>query len=96
MSSGVISSSPASSSPIQLAEPEFVSAFQVLGQASNSNRFKFQGHDTDCSKEPRAPTPKNRPRGTQEEKQFVINAVPFDSTGPVTVTLWGNVCRVFL
>ena len=60
------------------------------------SRFKFEGYVSDCDKEQRVILTKNRQRGTQEDKHFVMDAVLFGSTGPVTVALWGNTCIGFL
>ena len=96
LSSGLGSSSPASSSPIQHAEPEFVFALQVVEQASTSSGFHFEGYVLDFDREPRVVVTKNRQRGRDEDEQFVMNAVAFDLAGAVAVALCGNTCSVFL
>ena len=84
--SALDSSSCVSSSPIQLAEPEFVSAFQVLDRVSSSNRVNFEGRVFDTG--PRLVPIKNQKSGSESNEPFVMNAHLFDPTGPVMLTLW--------
>ena len=95
-SSGLGSSSLASSSPTQHAEPEFVSAFQVPERVSTSSRSNFEDYVLDFIREPRVAVTKDRQRDTEEDGQSVMNAVLFDLAGPVTLALWRNTCSVFL
>ena len=84
------------SSPIQLREPEVISAYQILDQASTSNRYNFEGSVLEFDRQPRQVMTKSKRRGSEDAGSLVINAILFDSTGPVTVTLWGDSCTAFL
>ena len=68
---------------MQLVEPEFVSAFQVLDQVSSSTRVNFAGHVLDFDKGPRLVPIKNQKSRSEPNETIVMNAFLFDSTGPV-------------
>ena len=82
-----------SSSPMQLVEPDFVSALRFLDPVSSSARVNFEGHVLVSDKGPRLVPIKNQKSVSEPNKPFVMNALLFDSTGPVMLTFCGGNCN---
>ena len=88
----------------QEMEVDFISARCVLDDALPSSRHKFQGYVQEFDHEPRSVSIKFLPgkarspvkSGNVEQERYVMNASMFDSTGPVSVTLWGELCGIFI
>jgi hypothetical protein len=96
--------SPDAASSGQEMEVDFISARCVLDDALPSSRHKFQGYVQEFDHEPRSVSIKFLPgktrspikSGNGEQERYVMNASMFDSTGPVSVTLWGELCGLFI